>query len=110
MHIFFLIMKHGSKPLNPEGYDRLIYAKILDKNQNKYLHELVLKHMIRDPFGEYNKNSTCMRNGKCKNKDPNEFSKCTTHAEDGYPCYRRRRNDKELLLETIELIIHSCTL
>ena len=49
--------------------------------------------MIHGPCGKQNKNSPCMKDGKCSKKFPKEFTEYTKANGDGYPEYKRRSPD-----------------
>ncbi|XP_027155620.1 uncharacterized protein LOC113755986 [Coffea eugenioides] len=98
-----LILKHRFKPLNPEAYDRLVCAELPDSTKFPHLHSLVVKHMMHGPCGKMNAQSPCMRNGLCRNQYPKEFCQQTSHAEDCYPSYRRRNNDKKVKVRRYDL-------
>lgn len=93
---FLLILKPQFKPLNPEAFDKIVSAEIPDPDENSHLYNAVKKHMVHGPCGDKNKKNVCMRNGSCKNRYPKEFCDYTTHAEDGYPQYRRRNNQRKI--------------
>ncbi|XP_024873836.1 uncharacterized protein LOC112455867, partial [Temnothorax curvispinosus] len=87
-HIHLLItLKRNCKIVNPETVDRFISAKIPDPNENESLHNVVMKHMIHGPCGDW-----CLINDKCSKHFPKPFRPETTMDEDGYPQYRRRNN------------------
>ena len=62
-----LILKPEYKPLNPEAYDKIVFAEIPDPDQQRYLYSLVIKHMMHGPCGQLNKDNVCMKNGTCRN-------------------------------------------
>lgn len=51
--------------------------------------------MMHGPCGHKNPSNPCMKGGKCKNHYLKEFSEYTTQNEDGYPSYRRRKNENQ---------------
>ncbi|XP_011859026.1 PREDICTED: uncharacterized protein LOC105556539, partial [Vollenhovia emeryi] len=67
--------------------DKFISAEIPDPNKNENLHNIVMKHMIHGPCGDW-----CIVNDKCSKHFPKPFHSETTMDEDGYPHYRRRNN------------------
>nr|XP_027093608.1 uncharacterized protein LOC113714009 [Coffea arabica] len=89
-----LILKPQFKLLNPQSYDRIVSAE----PPNPHLYSLVHKHMIHGPCGVMDQTSPCMRNGSCKNHYSKNFCEQTVHAEDSYPCYRRRDDGKKIKL------------
>lgn len=70
--------------------DNLISAEIPDPSTDKILHDIVVKHMIHDPCGNYNPQSPCMKNSTCKSNFPRQLQKETVLKENGYLLYRRR--------------------
>ncbi|XP_011872670.1 PREDICTED: uncharacterized protein LOC105564699, partial [Vollenhovia emeryi] len=88
-HIHLLItLKQNCKITNSETVDKFISAEIPDPNENESLHNVVMKHMIHGPCGNW-----CLVNDKCSKHFPKSFQPETTMNEDGYPQYRRRNND-----------------
>jgi len=87
-HIHLLItLKQNCKILNSETVDKFISAEIPDPNENENLHNIVMKHMIHGPCGDW-----CLINDKCSKHFPKSFQSETIMDEDGYPQYRRRNN------------------
>ena len=72
-----LIMKAGSKLKTPDDYDRVISAKIPDKDKYPVLHALVIKHMLHGPCGVLNKKCSCMIDEQCRFHYPREFCPAT---------------------------------
>ena len=74
---------------------------------NKYLRSIVLHHMMHGPCGVSDPQCSCMvmQNGKpqCKHHYPWEFLAFTTHADDGYPTYRRRNTGETVRVRKVEL-------
>ena len=58
--------------------------------KNPALFKVVTSCMIHGPCGKENKNSPCMKDGKCSKKFPKEFTEFTKTDGNGYPEYRRR--------------------
>jgi hypothetical protein len=77
--------------IKPNHLDEVISAEIPNCKEDPLLHEIVVKNMIHGPCGEWNKNSPCMKDGKCTKKYPRKLIQETQTAEDGYPAYRRRK-------------------
>ncbi|XP_032690659.1 uncharacterized protein LOC116853632 [Odontomachus brunneus] len=65
--------------------DKYISAEIPDPNDNRVLHDIVMKHMIHGPCGDW-----CLVNGKCSKHYPKPFMEETRMDEDSYTYYRRR--------------------
>ncbi|KAG5532360.1 hypothetical protein RHGRI_026852 [Rhododendron griersonianum] len=91
-----LILKKGHKLVTPEHFDQVISAEIPKENENPHLYAAVLKHMMHGPCGKLNIGNVCMKNGKCKNHYPKNFTQATTVATDGYPIYRRRNDGRQV--------------
>lgn len=98
-----IILEKGSKPLNPEAYDKIVCAEIPDPEENPHLYNVVLKHMIHGPCGGLRSNSPCMKDGICKNRYPKQFATMTTHGDDEYPNYRRRDNGRIIVVSRCKL-------
>ncbi|XP_027171707.1 uncharacterized protein LOC113771310 [Coffea eugenioides] len=98
-----LILKPQFKLLNPQSYDRIVSAELPNPHQYPHLYSLVLKHMIHGPCGVMDQTSPCMKNGSCKNHYPKNFCEQTVHAEDTYPCYRRRDDGRKIKVRRNEL-------
>ncbi|GAA0158038.1 hypothetical protein LIER_38576 [Lithospermum erythrorhizon] len=87
---FLIILKPHSKLLTPEAYDRVVCAELMDQTIDPYFYSLVVRHMMHGPCGNLNQSNVCMKDGRCKNHYPKEFSEYTTHGTGSYPIYRRR--------------------
>nr|XP_027082380.1 uncharacterized protein LOC113704703 [Coffea arabica] len=98
-----LILKPQSKLLNPESYDKVVCAELPDRARYPHLYNLVVKHMIHGPCGDMDKTCPCMRDGSCKSRYPKDFCSQTTHAEDGYPHYRRRDDGRKIKVRRFTL-------
>lgn len=81
-------------PRSPEDIDRFICAEIPDSVSNPKLFGLVSKFMVHGPCGVYNRNSPCMRNGKCTKHYPKCFRHRTIIDDEGFPRYRRIDNGR----------------
>jgi hypothetical protein len=77
--------------IKPNELDKIISAEIPDCKEDPLLHETVISHMVHGPCGPWNKNSPCMKDGKCSKRYPRKLIQETQTAEDGYPAYRRRK-------------------
>nr|XP_040253796.2 uncharacterized protein LOC120971447 [Aegilops tauschii subsp. strangulata] len=87
---FLLIMDSTYKLVVPEQYDRLISAKLPNKQKYPELHALVVKHMMHGPCGALNPKNVCMQDNECKCRYPRPFNENTAQGKDSYPVYRRR--------------------
>ncbi|GAA0187291.1 hypothetical protein LIER_34579 [Lithospermum erythrorhizon] len=83
----------GSMLLTPEAYDRIVCVELPDKTVDTYFYSFVVRHMMHGPCGNLNQSNVCMKDGRCKNHYPKEFSEYTTHGTGSYPIYHRK-NDK----------------
>lgn len=89
-HIHILItLKRNFKITTPEIIDKYISAEIPDPCENRNLHDIVMKHMIHGPCGDW-----CLIDGKCSKHYPKGFLEETRMDEDAYPYYRRRNTGK----------------
>nr|XP_027108801.1 uncharacterized protein LOC113728613 [Coffea arabica] len=98
-----LILKPEFKLLNAESYDKIVCAELPDPKEHQHLYSLVVKHMLHGPCGDMNRSCPCMKNGSCKSHYPKDFSDHTIHAEDSYPCYRRRDDGRKVKVRRHEL-------
>ncbi|PON70500.1 DNA helicase Pif1-like [Trema orientale] len=87
---FLLILKPGSKIVNPELFDKIVSAELPNKEKYPSLFSFVVKHMMHGPCGILNQKNICMqKGGKCRNHYPKPFRSKTECGEDSYPKYRR---------------------
>ncbi|XP_028753423.1 uncharacterized protein LOC114713014, partial [Neltuma alba] len=98
-----LFLEHDDKPRTPEDVDKLICAEIPDKELDPELYELVGNYMIHGPCGHSNKNSPCMKDGKCSKYFPKKYVDNTAVDEEGYPTYRRRKDGRTIEKKGIPL-------
>ncbi|XP_042208656.1 uncharacterized protein LOC121856919 [Homarus americanus] len=90
-HAHFLFWIAPEHKIKAEEYDLAISAEIPKKEQDKELHDLVMKHMIHGPCGPLNEGSPCMVDRKCSKQFPKDFLQATEQGNDSYPKYRRRK-------------------
>ncbi|XP_042243436.1 uncharacterized protein LOC121880347 [Homarus americanus] len=90
-HAHFLFWIAPEHKIKAEEYDLAISVEIPKKEQDKELHELVMKHMIHGPCGPVNEGSSCMVDRKCSKQFPKDFLQATEQGNDYYPKYRRRK-------------------
>ena len=88
IHMLTTVDKH----VTPDWIDSVTWAYIPDPKKMPRLHEIVIKLMLHGPCGEFNPNSPCMVDGKCKAGYPREFREHTTMSEDGFAQYARPDN------------------
>ena len=91
-HMLFHL-RNEDKLRDCDDIDHIISAEIPDPIANPVLHEIVKSCMIYGPCGDLNPKSTCMKDGHCTKKYPKEFVGTTNELFDGYPQYRRRKNN-----------------
>ncbi|XP_010677941.1 uncharacterized protein LOC104893524 [Beta vulgaris subsp. vulgaris] len=70
----------------------IVRAEIPHDQQEPELYKRVLKHMIHNPCGIHNRDSSCMKQGSCKKGFPKSFNDATMQGNDSYPLYRRRQD------------------
>ncbi|XP_036148429.1 uncharacterized protein LOC118647495 [Monomorium pharaonis] len=75
--------------VEPWIVDKYISAEIPDPCENRTLHDIVMRHMIHGPCGDW-----CLIDGKCSKHYPKPYLEETRMDEDAYPYYRRRNNNK----------------
>ncbi|XP_071582207.1 uncharacterized protein [Temnothorax nylanderi] len=63
--------------------------EIPDPCENRNLHDIVMRHMIHGPCGDW-----CLVDGKCSKHYPKSYHEETRMDEDAYPYYRRRATGK----------------
>ena len=81
------------EPIRANDIDKIISAEIPSLKDDPELFAVVTSCMIHGPCGKQNKNSPCMRDGKCSKKFPKEFTEHTKTDGEGYPDYKRRSPD-----------------
>lgn len=87
----------------PNQIDTIISAELPDPQIDPRLFEIVEKNMIHGPCGSLNRNSPCMKDGKCTKQYPRNFSRDTQAGRDGYPQYRRRSPEEGGQKTTIKI-------
>jgi len=89
-HVHMLItLKYNFKITTPQIVDKYISAEIPDPSENRILHDIVMRHMIHGPCGDW-----CLVDGQCSKHYPKSYLEDTRMNEDAYPYYRRRNNAK----------------
>ncbi|EFN89989.1 hypothetical protein EAI_09673, partial [Harpegnathos saltator] len=70
-HVHILItLKRDFKIMIPQIVDKYISAEIPNPSENSRLHDIVMKHMIHGPCGDW-----CLVDGKCSKHYPKSFLK-----------------------------------
>lgn len=91
--ILFLDETFKNELRAPENVDRVISAEIPPASDPE-LQELVLKHMIHNPCGEFNPSAPCMGEQFCRKGFPKPFKGETGQSDsEYYITYRRRSPD-----------------
>ncbi|XP_072760469.1 uncharacterized protein [Anoplolepis gracilipes] len=89
-HVHMLVtLKYNFKITTPEIVDKYISAEIPNPCENQALHDIVMKHMIHGPCGDW-----CLVDEKCSKNYPKLYHEETRIDEDAYPYYRRRNSGK----------------
>lgn len=81
----------------------MICAEIPNKDDDPVGYDAVSKYMIHGPCGPCNRNSPCMKDGKCTKFYPKDFRTETTIDSNGYPVYRRRDDNRTIQVKEIEV-------
>ena len=79
--------------IRPDKIDFVIRAEIPNPSIDPALFKTITNNMLHGPCGPMNKNSPCMRDGRCTKNYPRPFLRETQMGEDGYPLYRRLHPD-----------------
>ena len=62
------ILKTNTKLFAPQSLDETVCVELPNGIKSENLYVAVIKHMMRDPFGELNLNNICMnKKGRCRN-------------------------------------------
>ncbi|CDF40383.1 ATP dependant DNA helcase [Chondrus crispus] len=90
-HVVFFLNEVSKNDLRtPENVDRIISAGI-PSAQDPELQEVVLKHMIHNPYGEHNPTAVCMGERYCRKGFPKSFKHETSQSDSEYYITYRRR-------------------
>ncbi|UYV81761.1 hypothetical protein LAZ67_20002254 [Cordylochernes scorpioides] len=101
-HMLFML-RDEDKPRDRDAIDRLVCAEIPSPTMQVQLYDMVRKHMIHGPCGNFNLRSPCMSDGKCTKDFPKSFLQLTEANNNGYPRYRRRDDGQTLVVGTHEV-------
>ncbi|EEY61181.1 helitron helicase-like protein [Phytophthora infestans T30-4] len=92
-----VILADEDKPRTREIVDKMVCAEIPDKDTNPQLYETVMSCMLHGPCGPANPSCACMKDGKCTKGYPKPLAEVTQANANGYPVYRRRRQQEGVL-------------
>nr|XP_043613380.1 uncharacterized protein LOC122585314 [Erigeron canadensis] len=87
----------AAKCKTPEEIDDLISAEIPLQSEDPDGHEAVVEFMLHGPCGVDSPNASCTFNTTCLKHFPKPFYQSTTIDDDGYPVYRRRKNNVSVM-------------
>ncbi|KAG2217963.1 hypothetical protein INT45_001397 [Circinella minor] len=90
-----LILAQSDKPRTPEDVDDIVSAELPNADQYPAARATVERLMMHGPCGDLNSRSPCMQGGACSKSFPKQFSDETNMSENGYPVYRRHRNNND---------------
>ncbi|XP_071688620.1 uncharacterized protein [Rutidosis leptorrhynchoides] len=96
----------GETSPNASEIDKVIVAKIPDKDDDPELYSLVSDFTMHGPCGEKHKECPCMRRGTCSKGFPKDFTDESHFDGDGFPIYRRR-NDGNFIMKKGEKLDNS---
>ncbi|XP_021974961.1 uncharacterized protein LOC110870070 [Helianthus annuus] len=104
-----LFLGAESKFPNASDIDRVITAKIPDKERDPELYELVMQFMIHGPCVTDNPLCPCMVQQKCSKKFPKKYVDETCVDSEGYPVYRRRQTSNTVVKNGVTLDNRLCS-
>ena len=84
-------------------YDKIVCAEIPDKDLIPRLYHIVKYCMIHSPCGVVRKHDASIHDRKYNKKYLKVFSQFTTTGNDSYPMYKRRNNDRTVIVNGIQL-------
>ena len=86
MHLLIWFHKYF-KVKHPHEVVSMISVEIPDPETHPVLYKLVCELIVHGPCGEMNRNTPCMKDGKCSKGFPKQFCEEITLGEDQYPKY-----------------------
>ena len=98
-----LIMDREHKPITPAFIDEIASAKILDRNKNHLLHQIVTSQNIHGPCGNINRNSSCINGGQCTKNFPKQWLDEIRVTDSSYPLYMWRSPENGSRTHTIRV-------
>jgi hypothetical protein len=79
---FLLVMTNRNKLRSPDEFDKYISSEIPDKDKYPVLYDLVCKHMMHGLYGVLNDKCTCLQDGECRFRFPQQFYHATQMGKD----------------------------
>ncbi|UYV73958.1 hypothetical protein LAZ67_11001589 [Cordylochernes scorpioides] len=92
------VIEEEDKPRDRDVIDKFVCAEIPSPTMQVQLYDMVCKHMIHGPCGNFNIRSPCMSDGKCTKDFPKSFLQLTEANNNGYPRYGRRDDGQTLVV------------
>ena len=71
--------------IRPNTIDKCISGEFPNPDENPELYSIVGKQMIHGPCEPFNRNSPCMKDGRCTKEFPKKLMRETQSGEYGYP-------------------------
>ncbi|KAJ4846595.1 LOW QUALITY PROTEIN: hypothetical protein Tsubulata_040791, partial [Turnera subulata] len=103
-HTYILVfLQCNDKNPSPAKIDRIISAEIHDRQEDVLGYQAVQDCMIHGPCEVLNPRFPCMHDYCCTKHYPKKYYEETTVDEQGFPVYRRRRNNNTLIRNGIEI-------
>ncbi|KIL54493.1 hypothetical protein M378DRAFT_1055673 [Amanita muscaria Koide BX008] len=99
-HVHILIFMAAESHIHDAGMvDQVISAQIPDPQTHPVLHQLVTTLMVHRPCGAHgNRNSPCLKDGKCSKGYPKPWIEETTLGHNGYAVYARPNNGRTAVI------------
>ena len=89
-HAHILVCLHPDDKLRTvDDYDRVVSARLPDKQEQPELYNIVTRSLIHGPCGVFNQSAPCMAEGVCEKHFPKAWQEQTVDAGDSYPLYCR---------------------
>ncbi|CAH9068799.1 unnamed protein product, partial [Cuscuta epithymum] len=101
-HILLWLSAEHKLP-SPDDIDRVIYAEIPDVNRDPLYYAAVGDFMMHGPCGGAVRSAPCMVDGRCTKYFPKKWCSETSVDDDGYPVYKRVRNNRVIRKNNVDL-------